>query len=132
MTTLQTVHFVNTPLSSHPNFEEMNHYLDRGRNSHVRFVGGENAFEKVLRVLDAGRIDVVIDDEAVFRYTAEAMGIFSHFRLAGKDSPTDGDYVFVAFPPAIQRQPGMDASFPGASGSCARQVSWPRFLPVMV
>ena len=83
--------------------DELNAYLDRGRNSHVRFVGGEHAIEKIIQALDTGRIDVVIDDESVFRYTAENLGKMADFRLAGKEAPQSDDYVFIAFSPRDPR-----------------------------
>ncbi len=79
-------------------FEE---YIEKHRGtSRVQFVGGKEALEKNIRKCLAGRIDAILEDESVFRYRADALGVSDRFVFAGNDGPKDTeDFVYIAFSP---------------------------------
>jgi polar amino acid transport system substrate-binding protein len=79
---------------------DMGAYIARHGNDprHLEFVSGENAMEKNLAKLAAGRIDLVLDDGNALRYEIATLG------LGGKLRVTDNirtDPVYIAFSPAL-------------------------------
>lgn len=71
------------------------HAADRSR---VQVVSGDDALEKNLLKLQAGRIDVVVDDANVLAQRLAGMGRDAHLKLVGV---TDADPVYIAFSPAL-------------------------------
>lgn len=62
--------------------------------SRVQALGGQNALERNLKKLTAGRIDTLIDDEAVLHYRLKSWPDAAKLRLAGR---IDGGDLFIAF-----------------------------------
>jgi len=60
-------------------------------------VGGDTALELNIRKLDLGRLDIVVEDVNVFRYTAQLIGLEDRFRLEAAVQP---DEIFIGFSPA--------------------------------
>ncbi|KAF0222010.1 MAG: ABC transporter substrate-binding [Rhodospirillaceae bacterium] len=63
----------------------------------IEAVGGETPTENNLRKLAAGRIDVVIEDAAVARYTLAQMKMDGAVRILHQDKAAP---IFIAFTPA--------------------------------
>lgn len=73
------------------------------RHGRASYVAGDNALELNLNKLALDRLDLIVEDVNVFRYTAMRMGLADRFRLAAAVQPDD---VFIAFSPKI---PDADA-----------------------
>jgi polar amino acid transport system substrate-binding protein len=74
---------------------------NRHDSKKVQFVAGTNPMEMNLRKLMAGHIGVVVDNEAVIRYSAKQLGLLKGIELAGHD--TELAYCHIAFSPAHPR-----------------------------
>ncbi|MCK7614769.1 substrate-binding periplasmic protein [Roseibium sediminicola] len=60
------------------------------------YVAGDNALELNLNKLALNRLDLVVEDVNVFRYTAMSMGLNDRFRLA---AAVEADDIYIAFSP---------------------------------
>lgn len=60
------------------------------------YVAGDKALELNLSKLALNRLDLVVEDVNVFRYTAREMGLADRFRLAAAVQPDD---IYIAFSP---------------------------------
>lgn len=60
----------------------------------VRFTGGENALARNLRMLASGRLDVVVEDEAVLLHQLRSSPERDRVRIAGR---MGGGDLFIAF-----------------------------------
>ena len=81
----------------------LNTYTKKNRNDRtkIQFVAGAKPMEMNIDKLLAGRIDAVVDNEAVIRYTAKRLGVLDRLELAGHDSELA--FCYVAFSPANPR-----------------------------
>lgn len=81
----------------------LNDYAVKNRTdgTKIQFVSGVNPMEMNLRKLKAGRIDALVDNEAVVRYTAKQIGLLDSIELAGYD--TTLAYCYIAFSPVHPR-----------------------------
>lgn len=66
----------------------------------VEAVGGENPTENNLRKLAAGRIDVVVEDVAVARYSLSQLKLDGAIRIAHQEKSLP---IYIAFTPADQK-----------------------------
>jgi len=83
----------------------LNDYALKNRNhsGKIQFVSGSSPMEMNLRKLLAARVDALVDNEAVIRYTAKQLGLQDRIVLAGYD--TEPAYCYIAFSPANPRSP---------------------------
>lgn len=65
----------------------------------VQAMAGDNAVARNIQKLIAGRLTVVLEDEAVFKYTVRQMGLEKKFRVAG-DGSSGVNNLYIAFTPA--------------------------------
>jgi polar amino acid transport system substrate-binding protein len=73
---------------------------NRQDSSKIQFVSGTAPMEMNLRKLLAGRIDALVDNEAVVRYSAKQLGMLDKIELAGHGTePAD---CYIAFSPVNQ------------------------------
>lgn len=78
---------------------ELNTYLGSKKGSDdVQLMTGDGALEKNIKKLQAGRVDVVIEEKSVFYWTLKSLGIAAdEFEEAG--STGKADPIFIAFSP---------------------------------
>ena len=69
-----------------------------GDRSLVQYMSGDDALEKNLQKLVAGRLDIVAEVSSVLKYTLKEMGISEQVDLAHTDDVND---IFIAFSPAL-------------------------------
>jgi polar amino acid transport system substrate-binding protein len=79
--------------------EEIDDWL-AGGHTQVQALGGENALGRNLQKLLSGRVDVVVEDEAVLLHTIKAGGLADKVRVAGR---MPGGDLFIAFTSAEHR-----------------------------
>ena len=68
-------------------------------NAPIHLVTGNRPLERLIRMLQSGRLDIIVEDYSVFTFTARSLD-FTQYRLVG-DIPgnlTRGD-LFIAFTP---------------------------------
>lgn len=65
--------------------------------SEVTLTGGNNALEQNIKILAAGRLDLVVEDINTFYYKAEELGLADQFRL---EKTFTQDDLFLALSPA--------------------------------
>jgi len=66
------------------------------KHGHPSYVAGDQALQLNLNKLVLNRLDLVVEDVNVFRYTAREMGLADRFRLAAAVQPDD---IYIAFSP---------------------------------
>jgi len=68
----------------------------------VQWLSGETALIQNIRKLAAGRVDMLIEDDAVFRYTVRSLNMQNRFRRAGiEEGPDEDSFVYIAFSPDL-------------------------------
>ena len=72
--------------------------LNSGNKALVQYMSGDDALEKNLRKLIAGRLDMVAEVRAVLEYSLAKTGLADQIELALTD---DLDEIFIAFSPAL-------------------------------
>jgi len=80
-------------------FEEMDNYIAANKDGNRVFAAtGDDALPKLLKMLVAGRIDVVIENVAVVQQTIQN----THFEgeIASAGLPEDSSPLYIAFSPA--------------------------------
>lgn len=81
---------------------EINDYIKQTPNSpKVQVMFGKNALELNINKLIKGRIDVVLESDAVFRYKISQMGHQNKIRSAGTLGPPEKAYI--AFSPTTNK-----------------------------
>ncbi|WP_170230587.1 substrate-binding periplasmic protein [Roseibium hamelinense] len=60
------------------------------------YAGGDHPLNINIRKLQAGRLDIVVEDVGIFRHATASLGVADHFRLAHVFSRED---IFIAFSP---------------------------------
>ena len=80
----------------------MRDYIDAHRDDRtlVQFMSGDNALEKNLRKLAAGRLDLVAEVRSVLEYTIAELGMDAQFEIV---DTSDVEEVYIAFSPANDR-----------------------------
>ncbi len=79
--------------------EELNNYImGHADSGAVELIGGNQPLERNIKRLMLGRLNVIVEAEPVFWYTAQQMGLSHRLRKAGRVSPPEPCYV--AFSPA--------------------------------
>ena len=78
------------------------HAGDAGR---VQVIAGKNPLKLNLKKLLLERIDVVVDSEAVIRYTAKQMNVLEKIKPAGYG--VEPAYIYIAFSPALPRSDAL-------------------------
>ncbi len=79
--------------------KEINDYIQANKDTlKVQANGGEDALEKNIKKLLAGRIDAIIENNYVFSFKINQMGVADKFKLAGVAIKPDKAYI--AFSPA--------------------------------
>ncbi|WDP91743.1 MAG: transporter substrate-binding domain-containing protein [Desulfobacter sp.] len=73
--------------------------LDNPEKVFVNF--GLNPLEKNLRLLMAGRVDAVVDNDAAIRFVARQMNLGDKIQLAGQG--TLPSFCYIAFSPGLDR-----------------------------
>jgi polar amino acid transport system substrate-binding protein len=66
--------------------------------SKVQLIAGDDALERNLRKLTAGRVDLVVDDVYALRLAIHELGLDDEVEIADRDPP---DPVYIAFSPAV-------------------------------
>ncbi len=66
-------------------------------NPNVEITTGENALEKLINMVIAGRIDAIIEDGLVMQYTLKQLGKANEVSLSGNLS--EASAIYIAFPP---------------------------------
>jgi polar amino acid transport system substrate-binding protein len=79
-----------------------------GDERRIEFVAGDDALQKNLSKLLAGRVDVVLDDDKVLRATIAALGLDSQVRVVR--API-GKPLFIAFSPASPDRAALARAF---------------------
>lgn len=81
---------------------EVSAYLEQPEGE-VTLLYGSTPLTNGLQMLDRGRIDVLLEDEQVFRYRVVQQGRTQDFQLVGR-VPLDRRYsdVFIAFSPRLE------------------------------
>lgn len=76
----------------------VNDYMERhaGDPSLIQYMSGEDALEKILRKLIAGRLDMVAEVRAVLEYTLSTTGLGDQVDLSITETANE---IFVAFSP---------------------------------
>lgn len=69
----------------------------------VQYATGEAPLEQNMRKLDAGRLDVVADVEAVLSHAVARLGLSERIEVLGG---ARREYVYIAFSPALATSPG--------------------------
>ena len=67
-----------------------------GGHTEVQALGGENALDRNLKKLLSGRVDVVVEDEAVLLHTLRSGKLGDKLRIAGR---LPGGDLYIAFTP---------------------------------
>jgi polar amino acid transport system substrate-binding protein len=82
-------------------YGRLDDYIETHRNTpRVITTAGENALELNIKMLLKGRVDVVLETEAVFRNTASEMGVMDRLEFAGSDGETgEPNFIYIAFAP---------------------------------
>jgi polar amino acid transport system substrate-binding protein len=82
--------------------EEVNGYLEKNKDTSLaQYATGDDALERNINKAKLGRIDVILEDEAVFLLKASEMGKTELFINAGYDTgPVEENVIFVAFSPS--------------------------------
>lgn len=73
----------------------------------IQVTSGDNALELNLRKMQKGRINTVVEGEAVLKYNLQLLGLDKDMKMAGADSLADP--IFVAFSPANPNSAGYAA-----------------------
>lgn len=78
---------------------ELGEYINANRADHakVQETSGVDALAQNLRKLAAGRVDVVLDNEAVLRWTIRSLGVEGQLEIADR---LEAEGVYMAFSPA--------------------------------
>ena len=81
-------------------FGTVSNYIERhaGDRSLVQYFSGDDALEKNLRKLVAGRLDIVAEGSSVINYAAKDLGIADQVVSTVTDDPVD---VFIGFSPVL-------------------------------
>ncbi|THB75581.1 MAG: hypothetical protein D6B28_00005, partial [Gammaproteobacteria bacterium] len=71
-------------------------------DSKVISIAGNDPLERLIKMLIVKRVDAILEDHAVFSYTANRIG-FTDYRYAGDDKsdPVDNK-LYIAFSPATR------------------------------
>ncbi len=73
-------------------------YINLGVN--VQVISGDDALERLMQMLAWGRIDAILEDESVFRYTAQ-IHKFNNYKYAGNDgSSAENNNLYIALSPS--------------------------------
>ncbi|MBF0242021.1 MAG: transporter substrate-binding domain-containing protein [Desulfamplus sp.] len=79
--------------------DTLNEYFKTEKSNLVQVIYGDNPLEANIKKLLLGRIDVVIEDKAVFEAIAHKMNILPQIEVVG-NLPIDESYhIFIAFSP---------------------------------
>ena len=79
----------------------LNEYIQKNSDisSRVQIVSGKRPLQRNIRKLLAGRIDVIVDNEAAIRWGAEGMGVLGDVQVAGYGE--EPSYCYIAFSPSL-------------------------------
>lgn len=82
--------------------EDVDEYISANKenNARVQFVSGESALELNIKKLLSDRINVLVDDANVVRYTAQKLGVEEQLREAGVARSEAG---YIAFSPVLEK-----------------------------
>lgn len=88
-------------ISGYAYSDEVNGYIDANHKkmNKIQLMSGDSALENNIKKLEAGRIDVTIEADSVFWYTASQLGIKSKFKKAGLI--IEPEQAYIAFSPAL-------------------------------
>lgn len=79
---------------------ELDLYFNKNRNTtRVQESKGDFALVKSIKKALAGRIDVVIEDKAVFLSKLKEMELLDEFKIAGYIEPDRSSYLYISFSP---------------------------------
>lgn len=83
----------------------LNTYIQANKDNFtkVQIITGDEPLKRNLTKLMLGRIDAVVDNEAVIQYVAKKMGISDTIECAGYDS--EPSFIYIAFSPNNPESP---------------------------
>lgn len=107
--------------------DELDAYIETHRNSKKVFVAnGDDALSKLIKMLKAGRLDVVIEDVTVMSHALNEM------RLAGEivdvGSPGEASFLYIAFSPAKESSRGYANIFDEGLAELRRSGKFQKIL----
>lgn len=81
--------------------DEINQYIKRAPKNKITIItGSEHLTARLLMLLEKKRVDVILETDLVFHYTANALGLTSKFRFAGQSQLPSKSYI--AFSPVLK------------------------------
>ncbi len=77
-------------------FPELDEYI-KAKKDKVDLVAGDDALDKNIKKLEAGRIDVLVEDQNVFSNKVSELGMSAKFDEAGRVPVSETSELYIAF-----------------------------------